>query len=260
MGALVAAAWASGRTADELEQIAMRVKSMRTFLRLLNPMFPGAGIVRGFSVHRFLNTILDSLTFEDTVMPVKIVACDQNTMEEVVFERGRLIDAIRASISIPGVFRPLKDRGRTLIDGGLASPVPVDLLLRSGVSKIIAVNTFPNSDAAISYQRGEGENRVVPMAFREPMHETGRLIETPTSIIKVYMRFLNTMQARAAQIACANADVVLSPTVADGFWYDFYNPERYIRRGEQVCEAALPQLRELAGIQRRASTVFHAAA
>ena len=55
MGALVAAAWASGKTADELEQIAMQVKGKRWFLKLLNPMFPGAGIVRGLSVYRFSN-------------------------------------------------------------------------------------------------------------------------------------------------------------------------------------------------------------
>jgi len=101
----------------------------------------------------------------------------------------------------------------------------------------------------MQYRHAEAgeENHAAFAEQREPMHETGRLIETPTSIIKVYMRFLNTMQARAAQDACTNADVVISPTVPDGFWYDFYNPERYIRRGEQVCEAALPQLRELAG-------------
>ena len=250
MGALVAAAWASGRCADELEQIAMRVKGMRTFLRLLNPMFPGAGIVRGLSVYRFLKTILDDLTFEDTMMPVKILACDLHTMEEVVFECGKLIDAIRASISIPGIFRPVKYKGRTLIDGGLASPVPVDLMLRAGVSKIIAVNTFPNPEAMKQYRQAEPREKIDLPELRRSMHETGPFIDTPTSIIKLYMRFLNSTQARVAQGACAKADVVISPTVPDGFWYDFYNPERYIRRGEQAAEAALPQLRELVGGRR----------
>jgi len=247
MGALVAAAWASGRTADELEQIAMQVKGMRTFLKLLNPMFPGAGIVRGLSVYRFLNTILDGLTFEDTLIPVKIVACDLHTMEEVVFERGKLVDAIRASISIPGIFRPMKYKGRTLIDGGLASPVPVDLMMRAGVSKIIAVNTFPNPEAMKQYRHAEEESHMELAEMKLPMRETGPFIDTPTSIIKNYMRFLNSTQARVAQEACKKVDVVMSPTVPDGFWYDFYNPERYIRRGEQVAEAALPQLRELVG-------------
>jgi len=168
----------------------------------------------------------------------------------VVFERGKLIDAIRASISIPGIFRPVKHKGRTLIDGGLASPVPVDLLLRAGVSKIIGVNTFLHPEAMKQYRHSEEESRMAPSELKQPMHETGPFIDTPTSIIKLYMRFLNSTQARVAQEACAKVDVVISPTVPDGFWYDFYNPERYIRRGEQVAEAALPQLRELVGTRK----------
>jgi predicted acylesterase/phospholipase RssA len=251
MGALVAATWASGRSADELEKIAMQVKGKRMFLKLLNPMFPGAGVVRGLSVYHFLDSILDGLTFEDTMIPVKIVACDLHTMEEVVFERGKLVDAIRASISIPGIFRPVQDKGRSLIDGGLASPVPVDLMVRSGVSKIIAVNTFPNPEAMKQYRHAEEESRMESADLKLPMHETGPLIDTPTHLIKNYMRFLNTTQARVAQEACTKVDVVISPTVPDGFWYDFYNPEHYIRRGEQVAEAALPQLRELVGTRKR---------
>jgi NTE family protein len=251
MGALVAAAWASGRSADELEQIAMQVKGKKMFLKLLNPMFPGAGIVRGLSVYRFLDSIMNGLTFEDTMIPVKIVACDLHTMEEVVFERGKLIDAIRASISIPGIFRPVKHKGRSLIDGGLASPVPVDLMVRAGVSKIIAVNTFPNPEAMKQYRHAEEESRIESAELNLPMHETGPLIDTPTHLIKNYMRFLNSTQARVAQEACSKVDVVIAPTVPDGFWYDFYNPERYIRRGEQVAEAALPQLRELVGTRKK---------
>ena len=98
-------------------------------------MFPGAGIVRGWGVTNFLNSMVNGLTFDDTMIPVKIVASDLDTIEEVVFERGKLIDAIRASISIPGIFRPVMHEGRTLIDGGLASPVPVDVLVRAGISQ-----------------------------------------------------------------------------------------------------------------------------
>ncbi len=89
-----------------------------------------------------------------------------------------------------------------------------------------------------------------PSELTEPIHETGPFIDTPGHLIKNYMRFLNSTQARVAQEACKNVDVVISPTVPDGFWYDFYNPERYIRRGEQVAEAALPQLRELVGTRK----------
>jgi hypothetical protein len=123
-------------------------------------------------------------------------------------------------------------------------------MARSGVSKIIAVNTFPNPEMMKQLRHSEEESRIELEEVNMAMHETGRLIDTPTSIIKQYMRFLNTTQARVAQEACAKVDVVVSPTVPDGFWYDFYNPERYIRRGEQAAESVLSQLRELAGVQK----------
>jgi len=250
MGALVAGAWATGRSADELEHIAMQIKGRRAFLNLLNPMFPGAGIIRGLGVSNFLESLVDQLTFDDTMIPVKIVASDLNTVEEVVFEHGKLAEAIRASISIPGIFRPVMHKGRTLIDGGLANPVPVDVLIRAGVSKIIAVNTFPNAEMMKQYRHSLAKKVIKASEKNRPMHETGPLIDTPTNIIKLYMRFLNAVQSRSAQETCAKADVVISPAVPDGFWYDFYNPERYIRRGEQAAESVLTQLKELVGNRR----------
>jgi len=247
IGALVAAAWAVGKTADEMEQIALQVKGRRAFLRLLDPMFPGSGIIRGMKVYDFLQSIVGDLTFEDTVIPLKIVASDINTIEEVVFEEGKLIEAIRASISIPGVFRPVQNDGHTLIDGGIVDPVPVNVLARAGVAKIIAVNTIPN----VEEMRQRARLRPAPPARlswlkrREKMHEVGTLVETPTTILNIYMRAMHAMQSHVAEAACANADLVIRPMAREAVWYDFYHPERYIRSGEEAAAAALPQLKEL---------------
>ena len=237
MGSLVAAAWAVGKSADEMQEIALRVKGRRAFLKLLDPMFPGSGFIRGLKVADFLREIVDDLTFADTLIPLRISASDFNTMEEVVFDQGRLLDAIRASISIPGVFRPVALNGRTLIDGGITDPVPVDVLARAGVGKIIAVNTIPNIE--------EMKLRVTSKSDGE-MHETGPVLETPTSIINVYMRSMQAMQSRLAEDACARADIIVRPGGVPGaVWYDFYHPEKYIRAGELAAEAALPKLKEL---------------
>ena len=246
MGSLIAAAWAVGKSADEMEQIALRIKGKRAFLKLLDPMFPGSGIIRGLRVQNFLHTIVDELTFADTLIPLKIVASNLNTMEEIVFEHGKLIDAIRASISIPGVFRPVGSNGRTLIDGGITDPVPVNVLARAGVAKIVAVNTIPNVEEMKQRERHRAELvRDTRHDRKVAMRETGPLIETPTNIINVYMRSMHVMQSRMAEDSCVNADVVLRPMVPEGVWYDFYHPERYIRAGERAAEAALPQLKEL---------------
>ena len=247
MGALVAGAWATGRTADELEQLAMQSQRPARVPETAQPDVPRRGHrSRPRRLSNFLDSIVDDLTFDDTMIPVKIVASDLNTIEEVVFERGKLADAIRASISIPGIFRPVLDKGRTLIDGGLANPVPVDVLARAGVSKIIAVNTFPNADMmrqyrhslikgmikAVERNRADARNRAADRHARRASSSSTCGSSMPS-------------QSRSAQEACAKADVIISPTVPDGFWYDFYNPERYIRRGEQAAEAVLTQLKEL---------------
>jgi predicted acylesterase/phospholipase RssA/CRP-like cAMP-binding protein len=246
MGSLIAGAWAVGKSANEMEQIALRVKGKRAFLKLLDPMFPGSGVLRGIRVYNFLHSIVDDLTFDDTVIPLKIVAADLNTTEEVVFEEGKIIDAIRASISIPGVFRPVENNGHTLIDGGIANPVPVNVLARAGVSKIIAVNTIPTAEDMKQRDRYRSELRGASRRQRRGiMREIGSIVDTPTSIINIYMRSMQAMQMHLAEEACSNADVVIRPSVREAVWYDFYHPEPYIRSGELAAEAALPQLKEL---------------
>jgi len=247
MGSLIGAAWAVGKSADEMEEIALRIKGKRAFLKLLDPVFPGAGLIRGRRVYNFLESIVDGLTFADTLIPLKIVASDLNTLEEVVFEQGKLIDAIRASISIPGVFRPVTQNSHTLIDGGLTDPVPVQVLARAGVSKIIAVNTIPTPED----MKRRHATPHPPSATAESMHETGPVFETPTSIINIYMLSMYVMQAQIAERACAFSDVVIRPILPAGVWYDFYNPERYIRCGEQAAQDMLPRLKEL---ERTATT------
>ncbi len=246
MGALIAAGWAVGKSADEMEEIAKRIRGKRAFLKLLDPMFPGTGVLRGIKVYNFLHSIVNGLTFADTLIPLKIVASDFNTLEEVVFEEGKLIDAIRASITIPGVFRPVVNNGHTLIDGGITDPVPVQVLARAGVSKIIAVNTIPNTEEM--KQRYLQRNALSGASTKERkgvLHETGPVVETPTSIINVYMRAMHSMQSRMAEESCNNADVVIRPVLAGAVWYDFYHPERHIRCGEEAAETALPLLKEL---------------
>ncbi len=249
MGALIAAAWAVGKSADEMEQIALQVRGKRAFLRLLDPMFPGSGMIRGMKVTDFLRQIVGERTFEDTVIPLKIVASELNTLEEIVFEEGRLLDAVRASISIPGVFRPVESNGHTLIDGGIVDPVPVGALTRTGVAKIIAVNTIPN----VEDMKRRVHERPAPPPPRtwwkrqSQLHEVGSLVDTPTSILNIYMRAMHAMQSHMAEEACRDADVVIRPRAREAVWYDFYHPERYIRAGEEAAEAALAEMKELVG-------------
>ncbi len=77
------------------------------------------------------------------------------------------------------------------------------------------------------------------------MREVGALVETPSSIIDVYMRSMHAMQSYMAEQSCLNADVVLRPIFREALWYDFYHPKRYIDCGTRTAEAMVPQLKEL---------------
>jgi len=166
-------------------------------------MFPGSGLLRGLKVDGVLHRIVNDLTFADTLIPLRIVASDLSHDGGVVFEQGRLLDAIRASISIPGVFRPVSHNGSTLIDGGITDPVPVDVLAKLALARLSRSTPFQ--------YRGHEETGTAD----DSMHETGPLLETPTSIINYLMRSMHSMQSRMAEDACSRADVVLRPSASE---------------------------------------------
>ena len=131
MGSVIAATYAAGISIDDciarFEAAFARRRMLAALLRDLN--FSGAGILRGREVENLLASFIGrERRFEDLHIPLRIPACDLSDGSEVVFETGPLIPAIRASISLPGIFAPFEYRGRRLVDGALLRPIPVHLL------------------------------------------------------------------------------------------------------------------------------------
>ena len=105
---------------------------------------PWKGLIRGRKIERFLREIIPSGSFSDLKMPFAVVATDYNNGDEVVLQSGAVHTAIRASMSIPGVFDPVEVNGRVLVDGGLVNPVPVDVCRSLGADIVIAVDINAN--------------------------------------------------------------------------------------------------------------------
>ena len=105
-------------------------------------------IFSGRSVEKKLRQIIAAEKFTDLTMPYAAVATDLNTGEAVVMQEGNLISAVRASMSIPGVFSPIERDGRVLVDGGLVNPLPVSACRALGAEVIIAVDVNPLGDPA----------------------------------------------------------------------------------------------------------------
>ncbi|WP_157933005.1 patatin-like phospholipase family protein [Roseovarius salinarum] len=138
MGALVGAAWASERL-NALEDWA-RALTRQRFLTYVDLRLSGGGLVRGRTVLELLGDLGVAEDFEGLDRPFLAVATDMATGHEVWLRDGSVRDAVRASISIPGVVAPHRVNGRWLLDGGLINPVPVSACRALGADLTIAVN------------------------------------------------------------------------------------------------------------------------
>ena len=141
MGALIGAAYASGIPIDTLEKIAIDT-DWKTAAKMLVPGFSTSGLINGKKVKEFLYTIYGDKKIEDLPIPFAATATDISTGKLYVINKGSLLEAVRASISIPIVFTPVKHKDIFLVDGGLVNPVPIDVVREMGADFIIAVHVL----------------------------------------------------------------------------------------------------------------------
>lgn len=144
MGAIVGGLYAYGYDAEHIEQIAEHVRSLE-LVRLFFPSFPRGGIIDTDGIRDFFHGFIQDTMIEDLPTAFRSVAVDINTGEEIVFDRGRLIDAMIASMSIPAVFKPYSYQGRFLVDGGLVNNLPWDIAQKMGDVNIV-VDVAPLAD------------------------------------------------------------------------------------------------------------------
>ena len=133
IGAVIGAFYAAGYTSTEMRQIALDTKILKLIDFDLKHWF-----FKGNKIVKYLEKYLWEMEFSDLTIPLSIVATDIDTGEKVIFREGKVIDAIRSSISLPGIFRPYKYMGRSLIDGWIMENLPISLL--SDKYPIVAVS------------------------------------------------------------------------------------------------------------------------
>ncbi len=138
MGALIGAAYASGIPIDTLEKIAVNT-DWKTVAKLFVPGFSTSGLINGKKVKELLYTFYGDKKIEDLPIPFAATATDISTGKLFVINRGSLLEAVRASISIPIVFTPVKYKEIFLVDGGVVNPVPIDVVREMGADYVIAV-------------------------------------------------------------------------------------------------------------------------
>ena len=208
-GAIVAALYAGGRRARELEEIALALGQSD----LVDFTLFGKGWVRGEALQDFVNRMVNERPIERLAKPFALVATQANNGRMTVFNRGDTGLAVRASASVPNLFVPPVINGEEYVDGGLTSPVPVRLARAMGADVVIAVDVSWFAQA----RNGTGDG----------MARNGRSGR--------YQLLTGELDA---------ADVVIVPLMARTRLLDFENKEANIAAGEEAGRVAVRQLRE----------------
>jgi NTE family protein len=194
---------------------------------IIDPSFPWTGFIKGRKVKKLISSFVpDNIRFSDLHIPLACVATDIDTGEEIVINRGVVLDALRATISIPGVFTVVKREGRFLVDGGLTTPVPVDVVRKMGADFVIAVNVNPD----VSDRVGRTGRRRIE-ANREP------------NILQVMMQSIYITTYCLAVSSMAAADIVIEPNLATIGASEFQKAPELVELGEQAAREAIPEIR-----------------
>jgi len=138
IGAVVGAVHASGKI-DALEDIVLRL-DWKQIASFLDVVFPKSGLIDGNKIADFVRAHVAPGNIEDLPLPFCAVSTDLETGSEIVIREGDIIEAVRASISVPGIFTPVRKGDLILVDGGLVNPVPVSVARAMGADFVIAVD------------------------------------------------------------------------------------------------------------------------
>ncbi len=175
IGSIVGSLYAAGISGTQMEAITERLSLVEITRMLDFNILQPSGLVKGNAVMDFLDEQLPVKYFEALDIPLKIIATDFWNRQEVVFESGPLIPAIRASISVPVVFQPVKVNDRVLIDGGAVNPLPYDTI-RSECDILIAID--------VSGTMGPRRGHSIPTMFEVVMNSL-QIMETTLVEIKM---------------------------------------------------------------------------
>ncbi|MBL4889158.1 MAG: patatin-like phospholipase family protein [Candidatus Lindowbacteria bacterium] len=249
IGALIGSMWALGHSSPSLERIARRIKRKDFFSILDLAIPPSPALLKGARVNAFIDRVFGNKQFSDLQIPLKITSTDIDTGESVVIDRGSVATAVRASVSIPGIFRPVERKGRALIDGAVVMPVPVRILNDMGVHKVIAVNSIPTPEAFNVPQRGTLRKILSPRTKKKPADVIGNVFDVGQqgipNIFEIIVRANQFMESLIAVESCSNAQVVIRPWLTELHWLDFDASEKFIEEGVRATREALPDIKSL---------------
>lgn len=213
-GSMVGALYAAGMAPAEIEMLARET----AWKKIVRPTIPRMGFIASEGIFDFMNEVLPVKTFSSMRLPFAAVATDLRSGERVTLTSGSIARAVQASCSLPVVFTPTMVRRKTLVDGGVASMVPVRALREElGVKKVVAVNVNDKDGAP-----GRCDN-----------------------LLKIAVQ-VSTLWAKSnAREEERLADVVIPVSAIGIALYDLTKTAELLKRGRAAAESSLPAIRRL---------------
>jgi NTE family protein len=260
IGAVVGGAYAAGHL-DTLEEWA-RSLQRRNILGYLDIRLNGSGLIGGDKLAAQLEAAIGPILIEELPLKFASVATEVRTGHEIWLTHGRMVDAIRASYALPGIFSPVLVGDRWLVDGALVNPVPVSAARAFGAEIVIAANLssdiFTHSTTIYSH----GPSADVPEAAIGPAPSKrgfGKLFSAERTVKReffggggrpgissVMVDAFNIMQDRItrARLAGDPPDLLISPRVGEIGWFDFHCADDLIAYGARAAERAIDSIQE----------------
>jgi len=261
IGAVAGGCFAGG-VLDTLEEWA-RSLTVRGVLGYLDVSLSGSGLIGGNRLASRLETALAKTLIENLPIRFAAVACEVRTGHEIWLTHGRVVDALRASYALPGIFAPVRIGGRWLVDGALVNPVPVSVARALGARVVVAVNLnadqFGRSITIVNH--GSDETEEVPAVEAAPtpparfagffsaeralkrqfLGDAGR-----PGLSSVMVDAFNVMQDRITRSRLAGdpPDVSINPRLGRVGWFDFHRADEAIRLGQEAGERACETINE----------------
>ncbi len=225
IGAWVGANYALFKDFDRLEEFTVRRKEEKLRM-LLEPSLKG-GLIGGERTRKLLTTWLEDASFEETQIPLSVVATDLYKRRAVVYSSAALVPAVQASMAVPGLFKPVSYHGRVLIDGGVTNPVPSDIVKQMGADVVIGVNLD-----------------LIP----EDTEDEGGL-HRPLGMMAIANRTIEIMRYYLANSCNHSADIVIEPQVESyASWTQYFRKDighEIVAAGEIATEKIIPELKQL---------------
>jgi len=219
MGAIIGAMYALNPNIKELEEKALSL-TKKDFAKLLDLNIPKTSLIKGNKIRIFLEKLIGDKYFSDTKIPLKIVTTDLESGKETVISKGKLVDAIMASISIPGIFPPIRLQEGLLVDGGLINATPTNVVKEMGSDVAIGVDLTMQSK----------------IELKEP------------NIYQTLMRSYEILRTQSTKFNIDENDenlLIIKPDITKLRKFKFYEIQKFIDEGERVAREALPKIKKL---------------